>query len=597
MAAVTYEDTVSDGSQVNYNLIFSNNYISRDHVEVKFNGTAQPSSSFTFNSDTQIKLVTAAPNGTTVRVGRNTPQTVQTDFPAAVLPEADLDNGYLQMLYHVQELQDYFNESVVGNSTAPEAPANNWTAIVPPTVNDDTTGGYTVGSKWFDSVGITTYICSDNTDGAAVWNVIGLKSTVSATAPGITNDSSDGYSVGSHWWDTATGIIYTCTDATEGAAVWGNLAPSSISYPLTHTGLVHDAESGSLSAGATIDLSTATGNWITVTGDTTVTDFTNLPAGSTVDLYFTGSPLITAHATKIICPLNLDIQVQPGDVMRLRSEGTASVRVVGYQRFAIPAGTPYPPRYMFGFVLSNGTDSVNDIDIGVGACVDTLSLTNMLQTSVFTKQIDAVWAEGSAAGGFPSGLTSGTPQNTTWYHVFVIRRGDTGLLDYGFDTSLTAANLLADATNYSSYRRIGSIYYATGTIAQFVSYAGADASVRTLWNGSTPTGNVTVTSTPQNITLQVPTGISTLAHFAVHAAFPATGDRSSVRFYPTDIADETVVNSGVFTVANQNNSGYDGDSQCSVIADTNAQIRVAGSAAGGTTTYISPEGFTDFRGD
>ena len=105
--ANTYEDTVSDGVQVNYNLIFSTNYLSRDHVEVKFNGVVQPTTSFTFNSDTQIKLVPAASSGVTVRVGRNTPQTVQTDFDAGLLPEADLDNGYLQLLYHIQELQDY----------------------------------------------------------------------------------------------------------------------------------------------------------------------------------------------------------------------------------------------------------------------------------------------------------------------------------------------------------------------------------------------------------------------------------------------------------------------------------------------------------
>lgn len=109
MAFVTWKDVVSDGSQVNYEIIFP--FLDRDHVELKYNGVVKASSFFTFNSDTQIKLVTPAANGVTVRVGRNTPQVVITNFQGGVLlPEEDLDNGYLQMLYHVQELQDAIND-------------------------------------------------------------------------------------------------------------------------------------------------------------------------------------------------------------------------------------------------------------------------------------------------------------------------------------------------------------------------------------------------------------------------------------------------------------------------------------------------------
>lgn len=40
------------------------------------------------------------------------------------------------------------------------------------------------------------------------------------TAPTVTDDESLGYSVGSLWFDSATGVLYTCSDATIGAAVW-----------------------------------------------------------------------------------------------------------------------------------------------------------------------------------------------------------------------------------------------------------------------------------------------------------------------------------------------------------------------------------------
>lgn len=42
-----------------------------------------------------------------------------------------------------------------------------------------------------------------------------------ATAdPGVTNDVDEGYTVGSRWLNTTTGALYFCTDNSDGAAVW-----------------------------------------------------------------------------------------------------------------------------------------------------------------------------------------------------------------------------------------------------------------------------------------------------------------------------------------------------------------------------------------
>lgn len=43
------------------------------------------------------------------------------------------------------------------------------TATTNPTVNDDNSDGYTVGSFWFNASTGTMYICKDSTVGAAVW--------------------------------------------------------------------------------------------------------------------------------------------------------------------------------------------------------------------------------------------------------------------------------------------------------------------------------------------------------------------------------------------------------------------------------------------
>lgn len=107
-----------------------------------------------------------------------------------------------------------------------------------------------------------------------------------------------------------------------------------------------------------------------------------------------------------------------------------------------------------GFILSNGADEDNDIDISAGNIADSTYSNFMTLDSVFTKQIDADWAPGSDAGGFPSNLTLSA---NTWYHLFVIYNPTTNNTDAGFDTSTTAANLLTDATGYTKYRRLGSV--------------------------------------------------------------------------------------------------------------------------------------------
>lgn len=46
-------------------------------------------------------------------------------------------------------------------------------ATAAPTVNDDITAQYEVGSVWIDVVAPAVYMCVDNTEGAAVWVTLG----------------------------------------------------------------------------------------------------------------------------------------------------------------------------------------------------------------------------------------------------------------------------------------------------------------------------------------------------------------------------------------------------------------------------------------
>lgn len=117
--------------------------------------------------------------------------------------------------------------------------------------------------------------------------------------------------------------------------------------------------------------------------------------------------------------------------------------------------------YLFGLTLSNNAvDAVNDIDIAVGAAAsDDVAPPFILLGSVITKRLDAAWALGSGAGG----LDTGAIANTT-YHVWLIQRSDTGVVDALFSTSATAPTM---PTNYDRKRRIGSIIRSGATILAF----------------------------------------------------------------------------------------------------------------------------------
>ena len=51
-------------------------------------------------------------------------------------------------------------------------PTSNLESVVPPSVNDDSSTGYMVGSVWVNTSTNTAYMCVDATVGAAVWEIV-----------------------------------------------------------------------------------------------------------------------------------------------------------------------------------------------------------------------------------------------------------------------------------------------------------------------------------------------------------------------------------------------------------------------------------------
>lgn len=65
---------------------------------------------------------------------------------------------------------------------------------------------------------------------APAWTVTTKNDLTKATAPGVSDDNTAGWTVGSVWLNTTTNIIYTASNVATGAAVWNQLKPGSFPY-------------------------------------------------------------------------------------------------------------------------------------------------------------------------------------------------------------------------------------------------------------------------------------------------------------------------------------------------------------------------------
>lgn len=235
-----------------------------------------------------------------------------------------------------------------------------------------------------------------------------------------------------------------------------------------------------------------------------------------------------------------------------------------------------PRGYIDGLVMSNnGVDSDHDIDTTIGVARSSDDSIDMTATA-FTKRIDANWVAGSGNGGFPSALSIAID---TWYHYFIISTPG-GTIDFGFDSSLTATNLLTDATGYTKIRRIGSVLTdGSSNIIGFYS-KGDDFwwnSAPTDFSGSAP-GSFT------NVTLSVPLGVETLAR--TNTQIISSGI-DGVAFKSNVTTTEWVV------LRADTERGWSRDR---IWADTSSQIKHKADTGTPATYFLFNLGWTDLRG-
>lgn len=120
----------------------------------------------------------------------------------------------------------------------------------------------------------------------------------------------------------------------------------------------------------------------------------------------------------------------------------------------------------------NATDTEHDIDFAAGK-ISSDDGTLVMVNSAMTKSVDTPFSSGTNQGGWPSGLAYPSINRTT-IHVFEVSTPG-GITDFGFDTSVTAVNLLADtnivAGGYTKKRRVASLLLdASNNWVGFVQY-------------------------------------------------------------------------------------------------------------------------------
>lgn len=216
----------------------------------------------------------------------------------------------------------------------------------------------------------------------------------------------------------------------------------------------------------------------------------------------------------------------------------------------------YPRRYIDGLTLSNNAgDATNDIDISAGECVTTDSpYWRMALAASITKRLDAAWAVGTGNGG----LDTGAIANTT-YHVWLIQRSDTLVVDALFSASATAPTMPA---NYDRKRYLGPVIRSAGALLNFRHFGGGATSV-----------------------MKLVTPITSISGTAAYGSLLTTMGG------PTGIICQPIFNAQVVTPAARNANLFVGDAAIGGINGTILQAGSAGSTETNTTSANVSGGF------
>lgn len=237
---------------------------------------------------------------------------------------------------------------------------------------------------------------------------------------------------------------------------------------------------------------------------------------------------------------------------------------------------------LYGLTLSNNvSDATNDIDIAAGIAIDATNAKFMKLASGLTKRLDAAWAVGTNQGG----LDTGSIANTT-YHMWLIMRSDTGVVDVLFSTSASSPTM---PTNYDYKRRIGAIVRSGGAIRAFV-----QTGDMFLW--SVPISDVNASdpgTSAVTATLSLPTGI--VVNALITGGLEANSATDFRLLFTALSQADTAPSSTLFTL--KSNEISTPSSDLIIPTNTSAQVRYRlNLSTASAIVTIKTSGWEDTRG-
>lgn len=235
--------------------------------------------------------------------------------------------------------------------------------------------------------------------------------------------------------------------------------------------------------------------------------------------------------------------------------------------------------FIGGLTLSTAGSSAT-FSVSPGQASDSTNVINISLPSSISKTT-ATWAVGSGNGA----LDTGTIAASTWYHVHLIERTDTGVVDVLVSLSPTTPTLPA---SYTKFRRIGSLL--TNGSNQWTSFV--QVGDEFLWT----TAFADVTSAAGNsasrqlVTTTVPTGVQVRGMYRILTS----GTTINFLFTSPDESDQVASAAGGGITIRSTAAGDDPALAIYTRTNTSAQIGVRSNGAG--NYWVTTYGWFDRRG-
>jgi microcystin-dependent protein len=317
---------------------------------------------------------------------------------------------------------------------------------------------------------------------------------------------------------------------------------------------------------ATVDLATATGWYVDVTGTTTISSFGTVPAGQLFILRFASSLTLTHHATNLILPGGASIVVQPNDTVWMLSLGGGAWRAVNYSSYAgalVPpgcildfGGSTAPAGYLlcYGQAVSRSTYlglfNVIGVNYGVGDGSTTFNVPDFRgRTSAGDDDMGGV-AAGRLTGAM-SGATLGAsggeamttlaitnmPAHTHTQQGAFLSSGVSVGHTHAVNIGSTTESQLHD--HFMSWNTQGQNVNHTHTHQLLTAFqnAGSGSGVINVWTGSNPSAVTSSESTTHVHLVSGTTGTNQQGHN--HTVNGSTGAQTSDHTHMTTISGAT----------------------------------------------------------